>query len=191
MTCAPRVIGPESWTEMAWRNGGGTTSEICAETRDGMLLWRLSTAIVESDGPYSVFPGLTRISTVIEGRGTKIAGTGAGDWQEIAPLAPTRIDGGRQIEGRLLGGPIRYLNLFFDPVRLSAQVTVLRLTGSAKTGNQKSAIFCVEGDCEIAASPGILLESKGLAMNVAPGTTLSGQATLVSVAVQDRADDMG
>ncbi|WP_420325360.1 HutD family protein [Mameliella sp.] len=181
MNHACRFIGPEDWTDMAWRNGGGTTSEICAEMRDGTLLWRLSTAIVDRDGPYSVFPGLTRISTVIEGQGTRIAKAGTDDWHEIAPLVPTRIDGNRPIDGRLVNGPVRYLNLFFDPARLGGQVSVIRLNGSVRSENAPSAIFCVAGRCAIATSPRFSINAKTLARDIAAKTLLTGDATLLSV----------
>ncbi|BBU56292.1 hypothetical protein KU6B_25570 [Mameliella alba] len=184
MSQALQLICPDDWTEMAWRNGGGTTSEICAETRDGGLLWRLSTAIVERDGPYSVFPGLVRISTVIEGQGTRITEAGTDNWREIAPLVPSRIDGDRQIEGRLVNGPVRYLNLFFDPARLAAQVSVVRLNGGARTGSSPSAIFCVAGDCAIATSPSPSISAKTLVRDIPAETHLTGEATLVSVVLQ-------
>lgn len=56
---------------VSWKNGGGITYEVAAwppgadfDTFD----WRVSMAEVRRDGPFSVFPGVDRILTVLEGR---------------------------------------------------------------------------------------------------------------------------
>lgn len=54
----------------AWKNGGGETAEIlCVPEGAGYdtFLWRISTARVAQSGPFSVFPGVRRSLTVIEG----------------------------------------------------------------------------------------------------------------------------
>ena len=53
-----------------WKNGGGETAEIvCHPEGAGFddFLWRISTAKVERSGPFSAFPGIDRVLTVIEG----------------------------------------------------------------------------------------------------------------------------
>lgn len=52
-----------------WANGGGITREIAALRGAGGILWRISLADVDAEGPFSVFAGLRRILTVIEGAG--------------------------------------------------------------------------------------------------------------------------
>jgi len=55
-----------------WKNGGGTTREVCAfppgATLDGFD-WRLSMATVAKDGPFSAFPGIDRVLIVLAGGG--------------------------------------------------------------------------------------------------------------------------
>jgi environmental stress-induced protein Ves len=62
-----KIIPPSAFVTMPWKNGGGITHEILKQEHGGKLLWRLSIAEVASDGPFSLFPGLSRILTVIEG----------------------------------------------------------------------------------------------------------------------------
>ncbi|WP_417210083.1 HutD family protein [Antarctobacter sp.] len=181
MSGSIRVIRPEDWTEMPWRNGGGTTSEIAAQKQNGAWLWRLSTAIVAQDGPYSQFPGLTRISTVIAGAGTDIADMGAEDWQRIGPLIPTQLDGNRAVQGRLVDGPIRFLNLFFDSTRVAASVAVIQLDGDRTSGPHETMIFCIEGQCGIGSEPGIGIATMHMACRLPAAQRLSGQASLVSI----------
>ncbi len=53
-----------------WKNGGGDTAEIlCQPEGAGFddFQWRISTARVASSGPFSIFPGVARLLTVLEG----------------------------------------------------------------------------------------------------------------------------
>ncbi|MBT54838.1 MAG: hypothetical protein CMF72_15745 [Mameliella sp.] len=183
MSTPIRVVRTDDWTEMPWLNGGGTTSEIAAHKEGDAWLWRLSTAIVAQDGPYSQFPGLTRISTVIAGAGTDVADKSGGDWQRITPFAPIRLEGRRQVQGRLVDGPIRFLNLFFDPTRLFASVAVTQLDGDRMTDPHETMVFCVEGQCDIGTSPGVGVKAMDLACCVPASQRLSGRASLVLVSL--------
>src|SRR5690606_386633 len=53
-----------------WKNGGGETAEIAVSPAGAGFDdfdWRISTAIVAQSGPFSGFPGVDRVLTVIEG----------------------------------------------------------------------------------------------------------------------------
>jgi len=55
---------------VAWKNGGGVTSEVAAEPPGSDLShfdWRVSIAQVQAAGPFSVFPGIERRLAVLEG----------------------------------------------------------------------------------------------------------------------------
>lgn len=119
-----RIIRPEQFQTQPWKNGGGITHEIAREDRDGALLWRLSIAEVASDGPFSAFPGLTRILTVIEGAGLWLD-TPQGRLDAL-PFRPLRFSGDLPVESRLIAGPIRDFNLIWDATRLAASVAPLR-----------------------------------------------------------------
>jgi len=102
---------------MPWRNGGGTTWEVARGTfpdaPQAEWHWRFSLAEIASDGPFSVFPGIDRLLTVIAGQGIALTIDGA---------PPRRLHAGEDIEfpGEaaigcdLLGGPTRDLNLMVD-----------------------------------------------------------------------------
>jgi len=120
---AMRLITSDQFATQAWKNGGGVTHEIARADRDGRLLWRLSIAEVTSDGPFSAFPGLTRILTVIEGAGLYLD-TPDGRLDAL-PLAPVRFSGELPITSRLIGGPVRDFNLIWDAARLAASVSTV------------------------------------------------------------------
>jgi len=69
-----RVIPFAALAPVPWANGGGVTREIAAGRDADAILWRVSLAEVETEGPFSFLPGLHRILTVVGG-----AGDGAGD----------------------------------------------------------------------------------------------------------------
>ena len=52
-----------------WKNGGGETREIVSvASPDAPFLWRASIATLEKDGPFSPFPGVDRVITLLEGQ---------------------------------------------------------------------------------------------------------------------------
>jgi environmental stress-induced protein Ves len=60
---------------MPWKNGGGSTTEIAIGPAGASLDafdWRVSMALVASDGPFSLFPGIDRTLAVIEGDGMEL-----------------------------------------------------------------------------------------------------------------------
>jgi environmental stress-induced protein Ves len=68
-------LTPAHYVTMPWANGRGQTVELIRVNRgDGSLLWRLSMASVVEDGPFSLFPGVERNLTVIEGPGFDLVG---------------------------------------------------------------------------------------------------------------------
>jgi len=51
-----------------WRNGGGETREIISyPPGKAEFDWRISIATIASDGDFSVFPGIDRIITLLDG----------------------------------------------------------------------------------------------------------------------------
>ena len=117
------IIDPAALAPTPWKNGGGITREVGRAAADGAWLWRISLADVEADGPFSRFKGLTRILTVTQGDGIDLhfpTSVLAARWAQ-----PVRFSGDLPCEGRLVDGPIRDLNLIFDPHRITADVQSL------------------------------------------------------------------
>lgn len=118
-----QILHPSDFTTTPWKNGGGITHEIARKDGVSGFLWRLSIAEVASDGPFSRFDGCARILTVIDGPGIALH---APDGVLTAlPLHPVTFDGATPIEGRLLNGRIRDLNLIYDPIHFIGRVEQL------------------------------------------------------------------
>ena len=175
-----RLIRPSDWTDMPWRNGGGVTSEIAAERNGDAIIWRISTAIVERDGAYSPFPGCVRISTVVDGNGAVLSDEASGETLDIPPLTPTRFDGAIPWRGRLIDGPIRHLNLIYDPQRVRASIDVHRVESDDRLAPVSDALFCVSDRCEVAGEG---LERHDLMLRPPAAALLRGPATLLRIRI--------
>lgn len=119
-----RRIAASQYRTMPWANGRGLTREIARADPGGRLLWRLSLADVAEDGPFSVFPDLARILTVVEGAGIRLAGPALS--LDARPWEPVQFSGALALDGQLTAGPVRDLNLIFDPARLRPVPRILR-----------------------------------------------------------------
>ncbi|WP_082767552.1 HutD/Ves family protein [Bosea sp. PAMC 26642] len=99
---------------MPWKNGGGSTTEIAIHPPGASLDefdWRISTAHVGQDGPFSSFPGIDRTLAVLSGMGIALA-FGDGGTVQLSPNSkPCAFAGDRAVEGRLVAGPIDDLNV--------------------------------------------------------------------------------
>ena len=112
--------------EVPWKNGGGVTREIVRRHMDdGQLVWRLSIADVASEGPFSAFPGLQRILTVIEGEGMVLERL-TQDALAADLFKPVAFSGDEPINGLLPNGPCRDFNVIWNPKLARATVTVFQ-----------------------------------------------------------------
>jgi len=93
-----------------WRNGLGVQYEIAC---DGSLpddwTWRLSTADITQDVPFSSFPGVTREFCVADGNGVVLNINGVD--HRCGPGSVTTFRGDDVVFATLIDGPMRALNL--------------------------------------------------------------------------------
>ena len=110
-------------TPVPWKNGLGVQYEI---TCDGSLpddwTWRLSTADITQDVPFSSFPGVTREFCVADGYGVVLNVNGVD--HRCEPGSITTFRGDDVVFATLINGPMRALNLM---VRDGAKSRSLRL----------------------------------------------------------------
>lgn len=96
-----------------WKNGGGQTAEIvCFPDGAGFdaFGWRISTARVAADGPFSRFDGVARVLCVLDG-GPLALDFAGGTMVLDAGSAPHGFDGAADCTGRLLGPAVLDLNV--------------------------------------------------------------------------------
>ncbi len=99
--------------KMPWKNGLGVTEEIAIEPEGASMadpfLWRLSSAVVRADGPFSLFPGYDRTLIVVDGDGMALDVDGRATTLD-ALGDPFVFPGDVPVTGTLRGGPIRDFN---------------------------------------------------------------------------------
>lgn len=114
-----------------WRNGGGSTREIFRSgDGDQHAELRLSLARIESDGPFSEFPGLQRQQLLVSGAGLSLEFTAGHSLRLDRPHARARYAGTPPPTARLLDGPVDVLNLIHDPTAIEAELFHRPLLGS-------------------------------------------------------------
>ena len=111
-----------------WKNGGGQTAEIMVSPEGAGFEdfdWRISTAVVAQSGPFSTFPGVDRVLTVIEGGAMDL--TVAGQSQHLdAGSAPFAFAGDTFAEARLTGPALLDFNVMLRrPLRAIVRRVVL------------------------------------------------------------------
>ncbi len=123
-----RRLTPADYRRMPWKNGGGETVEIAVFPPDAGLDafdWRVSLARVAADGPFSIFQGIERTLSVVEGAGIDLVFAGG----RCVPLTPgdppAAFPADVPVSGRLHGGPITDLNVMSRRGRIAHAVTRL------------------------------------------------------------------
>jgi uncharacterized protein len=113
-----------------WKNGGGVTREVlCLPEGSGFAQfdWRVSIAQIERSGPFSVFAGVDRVITLLEGGGVHLrSADGAIDHQLDTPLAPFAFPGEAEVQADLLGADCHDFNVMTRRETCTARVQVLR-----------------------------------------------------------------
>lgn len=122
-----RLVRWKSLIAQPWKNGGGTTTEIAAFPEGAGFddfLWRISSAEVATDGPFSPFPGVNRTLVVFEGDGIALD-IGGRIHRVDGRTRLVSFPGDEPAHGRLLAGPVRDLNVMTRRGRYAHRVRLL------------------------------------------------------------------
>ncbi|WP_328325544.1 MULTISPECIES: HutD/Ves family protein [unclassified Streptomyces] len=123
-----RILRAAGRAAAPWKNGGGVTREIAAGPEGaGMdtFAWRVSLADVGADGPFSVFPEVTRVLTVVDGAGMELTAGGV-PLRADKRFVPHRFAGDAATHGRLLDGPVVNFNVMYRDTLTEALTSVVR-----------------------------------------------------------------
>lgn len=162
---------------MPWKNGGGSTTELAIFPPGATLenfVWRLSSAYVESAGPFSHFAGVDRSLAILSGDGLILHGH-----DEHSVPTHVHLDQGSQayrfpgelaIQAELCGGPVLDLNLM---TRRDICGHVMHRLGAGEhsleaTDESQILLYCTEGsamlqaDEELQAGDLVMLEGANM-----------------------------
>jgi len=122
------VIRFDDYELVPWKNGLGMTREVAnARRADGAMLWRISLATVDRDGPFSDFTGYKRIIMMLSGDGMTLDFGSHGKAVMDRPFVPVLFDGAWPTAATLHGGPTRDLNVVTAHDGAGSAVEVLTL----------------------------------------------------------------
>lgn len=138
------IIRRTKFKTVPWKNGGGITHEVAEANVKGQLLWRISLAEVASEGPFSLFPGLARILTVIDGEGMDLRDASGAIAYPVPPLNPVHFSGDEPLHGTLRAGQCLDFNLIYDPQRFSGSMQVVSGENSER-GDLTGGLLCLNG----------------------------------------------
>ena len=173
-----RILRARDRAPMPWKNGGGITREVAIWPPTAALDafdWRISIADVAQGGPFSTFPGVDRVLTVIRGCGLELSVQGLAAVELDDEAAPFAFRGDAACAAILRQGPIRDLNLMVRrgayvgrarrlegpaSIECTAQTTVVLALTATEVGGERlepeDAILLEQG-ARLSAGPGHLI----------------------------------
>lgn len=151
-----------SYRNSFWKNGKGKTAEIAifpqVASKDDPFLWRLSSAQVTENGPFSSFPGYNRYLTLLEGPGlANQLALKVGDRTEfvLSSQEVFQFSGDDPAACRIVGGPVKDLNLIFRRGQVQAELRIVQSRTfldefSEGLAGRANLIFCMGQTVHIA-----------------------------------------
>jgi uncharacterized protein len=109
-----RLIRSADYHRIPWKNGGGMLGDIIASPEGAGLDsfdWRVSTAHVGRDGPFSVFPGIDRVMKIMGGTALRLEISGMEPVTLTPESAPFAFPGDATTGAVLANGPVDNLNV--------------------------------------------------------------------------------
>lgn len=126
---------------MPWKNGGGTTLELfCLRNSQDETLFRLSSASVKQDGPFSIFPNIQRILFLISGSGFNLKFPDF-DLLMSTPLSPITFEGEEVINCELLDDECTDFNIMTDRRFGSSKLEIKNIQLNEKCANRDGMLF--------------------------------------------------
>ena len=150
----PRLLRSSDYRRMPWKNGGGETVEIAVFPEAAGLAdfdWRVSMATVASDGPFSVFPGIDRTLSILDGQGMTLFIDGQDPVLLTVQSDPLPFAADAPTTATLSNGPITDLNVMTRRGTLSHTVRRMLLDGETRLTLDAGTtlIFCGEGTLDV------------------------------------------
>jgi len=124
------VLRASGYARMRWKNGAGWTSEILRVPDTDDWDWRLSIAEIETDAPFSAFPGVERELVLLSGNGLRLRFDDGASHELLPPHDKLRFAGERNAFGELVDGPTRDFNLMWKRGAVDAQLWRRPLVGT-------------------------------------------------------------
>lgn len=181
-----KILRAGDFKRMPWKNGGGETVEIAVFPHDASVDtfdWRISMAGVAEDGPFSVFPGVDRTLSVLEGNGIDLTIDGRGITRLTQQSAPLAFPADASTTARLVDGPIRDLNVMSRRGAFSHLVEHRSAPMLDSHSNHCRLIFCKRGELRVSSGDhrGTLGPQDALLCDLGEAISVRGEGELIVI----------
>ena len=163
-----RILTPDDYRVMPWKNGGGTTTEIFIHPEGSGwddFEWRVGIADIRQSGPFSSFPGIDRSIMLLEcpaGSGMRLSIDGAHVDMPLRQFVDFR--GESATLGTLAGQPVRDFNVMSRRswIRHERGCLVLAANAPYRLGEQCSTFaYVADGAVGVSRNAGFVAVSAG------------------------------
>lgn len=149
------LIRARDYREQPWKNGGGLTREIAVAFSDEdnqRVLWRVSLATIDRDGPFSEYRGYDRTIVALDTEAVELEVEGKQvvleRWQ------PHEFRGEARVACRLRGGATRDLNIMTLRDAFVHDVEVVRSAQRFVLDDDEiTFVYAIEGAANVDAAP--------------------------------------
>lgn len=150
-----KLITKEHFTISPWKNGAGVTAEIAIDPPgskfiDGTFNWRISSARIESETPFSQFNGYDRLLTVLSGDGLLL------NSEELGPFEIFAFSGEERFECSLIDSPVEDLGIIFKRSNYQCKMQILDLAENTTVSLKEGVHFFMS------LSPEVIVENIAL-----------------------------
>jgi environmental stress-induced protein Ves len=157
---AMRIVRAGDCRTTPWKNGGGSTTQIATSPAGSSLEtfdWRISMAQVESDGPFSDFPGIDRTLAVVQGNGMVLTIGDSAPVMVSRETGPVRFPGDVPTSARLTNGAITDLNVMTRRGRFRHRVLCIAKPASCdfSEGDDIAVVLSLHGTATVTSERGV------------------------------------
>lgn len=144
-----KIIRRADFREGRWRNGMGVSWDIAEEPPGTAEFgWRFATARIDADVPFSLYPNVDRVFTLISGDGLSLDFAGLPPLNVGRRFVPHRFACDVATSCRLRGGPCQALNLFTRRGQWAATAQVFS-SGADLSHDGPILLFALQGAADV------------------------------------------
>lgn len=144
-----RIIDSSTARQLPWKNGKGVTLELAIAPPDAGLDdfdWRISSARVDSAGPFSHYPGIDRSLGLLSGAGLRLNLPEQISLELDSYTPVVAFPGELDVQAELLDGPVQDFNLMSRRGRWQQRLEYRELQGQQWLDSSAVLfIYCCSG----------------------------------------------
>lgn len=131
-----KLISPDQYVKMPWKNGQGVSTEIFISPQgavfaENTFLWRISSAKIFQKNTFSKFPGYDRVLTIWDGRGLKLNNL------NLEPFQTYAFSGEEHIQCEPLSEEVIDLGIIYNREKCRVKLEVLSSLTAGETHEQE------------------------------------------------------